>query len=96
MANKPQPPKPNIADFIRNTKTGGKNGLTPDKSTMSAARRKAIANMANPNSRSNASGRRTKGRLPEDTGQTLDPQIDSPLGVRGTSSGKKHPFLRVN
>lgn len=46
MAQKPPPkpqPKPNIADFIHNTKSG-----KPDKSTLSDARRKAIANMNGP------------------------------------------------
>jgi hypothetical protein len=95
MANKPQPPRPKITDFIRNTQSG-KESLSPDKPTLSAARRRAIANMKNPSSTSNASGRRTKGRLPEDTGQTLDPVIDSPLGRRLKEGGKKNPFLRVN
>lgn len=71
--------KPNIADFIHNTKSG-----KADKSTLSAARRKAIAKM-------NDAKKPTKGKLPEDTGN-----VDSPLGVRGSSSSKKYPNLRVN
>ncbi len=59
----------------------------PDKGKLSNARKRALANLTQAEEKSPS-----KKRIPGGDGGA----VDSPLGVRGSSSQKKNPFLRVN